>query len=111
MKNKLAASPKLKGALAYIMSEAFEIGYIPSLNKTDSERLCVILSNTDSGKCALLGTLKDDDESVIACTVDVKQWLWADTEGFTLNDITDCPDLSSRVFKWVPAEALPWILA
>jgi hypothetical protein len=60
MKTKLANSPKLKGALAWIMSEAFDLGYVPSINNTESKNLCLIISNVDSGKLALLGTMTDD---------------------------------------------------
>ena len=112
MKTKLAASPKLKGALAWIMSEAFDLGYIPSINNTQSNKLCLILSNADSGKVALLGTMKDDDgiTEIVAATVDVRKWIWAETEGFDRDDIIDDPKLYDKVFKRVPAEALPWIL-
>lgn len=108
MKTKLAASSKLKGALAWIMSEAFDLGYIPSINNTESTKLCLILSNKDSGKCALLGTCADSNgnEEVIAATVDVRKWIWAEDEGFTTDEIVDL----GTVFKKVPAEALPWIL-
>jgi|TARA_Y100000310_G_C20633810_1_gene790105 hypothetical protein len=113
MKTKLAASPKLKGALAWIMSEAFDLGYIPSVNNTESKKLCLILSNKDSGKCALLGTMKDESGNieVVACTVNVKSWQWAEEEGFTRDEIIDSDKLYRKVFKRVPAEALPWILA
>ena len=112
MKTKLAASPKLKGALAWIMSEAFDLGYIPSINNTESKKLCLILSNRDSGKCALLGTMYNDDGSseIVAATVDVNKWIWAEEEGFTTDDIVDKGELYGEVFKRVPAEALPWIL-
>ena len=113
MKTRLAASPKLQGALAWIMAESFELGYIPSINNTESSKLCLILSNKDSGKCALLGTMKNDDGNteVVACTVSVKNWLWAETEGFTRDEIVDTDKLYTKIFKRVPAEALPWILA
>ena len=58
---RLANSPKLHGALQWIMAEAFELGYIPSINNTESKKLCLVLSNKDSGKVALLGTMYDDD--------------------------------------------------
>tara|TARA_B100001123_G_scaffold437414_1_gene569555 strand:+ start:1208 stop:1546 length:339 start_codon:yes stop_codon:yes gene_type:complete len=111
MKTKLAASPKLKGALAWIMSESFDLGYIPSINNTQSDKLCLILSNADSGKCALLGTMEEDGKTeVVAATVDVHKWIWAESEGFTRDDIIDNSKLYDKVFKRVPAEALPWIL-
>ena len=113
MKSRLVASPKLKGALAWIMAEAFDLGYIPSITNTESKKLCLVLSNKDSGKCALLGTMYDDDGNaeIVACDVSVKNWLWAETEGFTTDDIVDNDKLYSKVFKRVPPEALPWILA
>ena len=112
MKTRLAASPKLKGALAWIMSEAFDLGYIPSINNTESKKLCLILSNKDSGKCALLGTMYDDsgNSEIVACEVNVKKWQWAEEEGFTRDQIIDTDKLYDKVFKRVPAEALPWIL-
>ena len=111
--SRLAASPKLHSTLLWIISEAFELGYIPSINNTESEKLCLILSNKDSGRCALLGTMRDDDGNaeVVACTVNVKSWLWAENEGFTRDEIVDTDKLYSKVFKRVPPEALPWILA
>ena len=110
---RLANSPELKGALQWILAEAFELGYIPSINNTESKKLCLILSNRDSGKVALLGTMYDGDGNaeVVACTVRVKNWLWAENEGFTTDDIVDNDKLYSKVFKRVPPEALPWILA
>ena len=110
---RLAASPKLQGALQWILSEAFELGYIPSINNTQSKKLCLILSNIDSGKCALLGTMINDDNKheVIACQVNVRSWLWAENEGFTVDQILGDDELYKKVFKRVPAEALPWILA
>ena len=110
---RLLASPKLHSALQWIMSEAFELGYIPSINNTESEKLCLILSNKDSGQVALLGTMYDDDGNteIVACTVRVKNWIWAETEGFTTDEIVDTDKLYNKVFKRVPPEALPWILA
>jgi hypothetical protein len=110
---RLAASPKLRSALQWILSEAFELGYILSINNTQSKKLCLILSNVDSGKCALLGTMVNEDnmQEVIACQVDVKSWLWAEDEGFTVDQIVDSDELYKKVFKRVPAEALPWVLA
>lgn len=111
--SRLAASPKLQGALQWILAEAFELGYIPSINNTESKKLCLVLSNKDSGKCALLGTMVDEEgnSEVVACTVSVKNWLWAENEGFTRDEIVDTDKLYSKVFKRVPPEALPWILA
>jgi hypothetical protein len=53
----------------------------------------------------------DGDTEVVACTVSVKNWLWAETEGFTRDEIVDTDKLYTKIFKRVPAEALPWILA
>ena len=113
MKSKLLQSPKLNGALQWIISEAFELGYIPAVNNTQSDKLCLILSNKDSGKVALLGTMYDDDgnSEVVACTVKVKNWLWAESEGFTRDEIVDNNKLYRKIFKKVPVEALPWVLA
>lgn len=108
MGNQLVQSPKLKAVLAWIMSESFELGYIPSINQTQSKKLCLILSNSDSGKCALLGTM---DDEVVSCTVDPHKWSWAESEGFTRDEITENPMLFDKVFKRVPPEALPWILS
>ena len=109
----LVSSPKLKGTLSWIMAEAFELGYIPAVNNTQSRKLCLVLSNQDSGKVALLGTMTDDNgEHVLtACTVSVKNWIWAETEGFTRDEIVDNNKLYHKIFKKVPVEALPWILA
>tara|TARA_Y100000310_G_C20374924_1_gene665267 strand:+ start:333 stop:686 length:354 start_codon:yes stop_codon:yes gene_type:complete len=110
---RLANSPELQGALQWILAEAFELGYIPSITNTESKKLCLVLSNKDSGKVALLGTMYDDDGTpeIVACDVMVKNWLWAENEGFTTDEIVDNDKLYSKVFKRVPPEALPWILA
>jgi hypothetical protein len=56
--------------------------------------------------------IDDTGESeVVACTVDVKGWLWAEEEGFSRDEIVDIDKLYHKIFKKVPAEALPWILA
>jgi len=109
----LAVSPKLRGALAWIMAEAFELGYIPAINNTQSRKSCLVLSNRDSGKIALLGTMTDDqgDPVLTACTVSIKNWLWAEDEGFARDEIIDNNKLYRKIFKKVPVEALPWILA
>lgn len=113
MKTKLLGKSELKHALSWIMSEAFEIGYIPTVDHTKSANLCLILSNKDSGKCALLGTMYDEDgkSEVAACTVSVDSWVWAEKEGFSLDDIIGTDKLYDNVFKRVPPEALPWILS
>jgi len=109
----LVSSPKLKGALTWIMAEAFDLGYIPSISNTQSHKPCLILSNVDSGKVALLGTMTDEggNACVTACTVSVKNWMYAETEGFSRDQIVDDDKLYRRIFKRVPVEALPWILA
>ena len=113
MRNRLLASPKLKGALAKFLTEAFELGYIPSINNTQSKKLCIVVSNHDSGKCALLGTTvnKKGDTEVSACTIDVPNWLWAESEGFTRDEIVDNDDLCRKIFKRVPVALLAELLA
>ena len=113
MKTKLLGKSELKHALSWIMSEAFEIGYIPSVDHTKSANACLILSNKDSGKCALLGTMrnKDGESEVAACTVSVSKWIWAESEGFSLDDIIGTDNLHDNVFKRVPPEAWPWIFS
>lgn len=113
MKNKLLESPKLRGALHWIMSEAFDLGYIPAINNTQSRKPCLILSNQDSGKVALLGTMNDDDgeQHVIACTVNVRNWIWAEDEGFTRDEIIESSKLYDKVFRKIPVEALPYALS
>ena len=105
--------PKLKGALEWLMSEAYDLGYIPSINNTQSSKLCLIIANEDKGKVALLGTMIDDigNEVPTACVVNIKSWLWAEAEGFTWDNIMTDNRLFKRVFVRVPVEFLPAALA
>ena len=105
--------PKLKGTLEWLMSEAYDLGYIPSINNTQSSKLCLIIANEDKGKVALLGTMIDDigDPVPTACMVNVKSWLWAESEGFTWNNIMTDDKLFRKVFVRVPVQFLPAALA
>ena len=113
MKNRLLSNPKLGSELATLMSEAFELGYIPSINNTQSDKLCLIISNADSGKCALLGTMIDKrgNTQVTACMVSAQNWLWAESEGFDRDEIVDNDDLCRKIFKRVPVALLADLLA
>lgn len=113
MESRLLANPKLKGALTQLISEAFELGYIPSINNTQSKKLCLIVSNHDSGKCALLGTMVDDKGGphVTACLINVDKWSWAESEGFHRDEIVDNDDLCRKIFKRVPVDLLADLLA
>ena len=113
MRNRLLASPKLKGALAQFLTEAFELGYIPAINNTQSKNLCLIISNSDSGRCALLGTMvnKRGKREVTACMVSPHNWLWAESEGFDRDEIVDNDVLCRKIFKRVPVALLADLLA
>lgn len=113
MKSRLADSPCLKGALANVMSKAFDLGYIPSINNTKSEKLCLIISNEDSGKCALLGTMINDSgiPTAVACLVNISDWQWAESEGFNWNQIMSNNTLYNKIFRKVPVDFLPDLLA
>ena len=112
MESRLAASPKLRGALAKLMNEAFKLGYIPSINNTKSDKLCLIISNEDSGKCALLGTMinRYGKTEVTACMVSTDNWLWAESEGFNRDEIVDNDVLCNKIFKRVPVQSLADLL-
>ena len=113
MESRLLSTPKLKSALTELMSQAFDLGYIPSVTNTKSTKLCLIISNEDSGKCALLGTMVDKQgESVVeACMVSVRNWLWAADEGFTRDEIVDNPHVCRKIFKRVPVDLLARLLS
>ena len=113
MESRLAASPKLRGALSKLMNKAFKLGYIPCINNTQSDKLCLIISNADSGKCALLGTMIDKrgNTQVTACMVSAHNWLWAESEGFDRDEIVDNDVLCRKIFKRVPVALLADLLA
>ena len=105
--------PQLKSALEWLMSEAYDLGYIPSINNTKSTKLCLIVSNEDKGKVALLGTMTDEigDSVPTACMVNIKGWRWAESEGFTWDNIMNDNKLFKKVFVRVPIDTLPSALA
>ena len=113
MKSRLLSTPKLKSALTRLMSEAFDLGYIPSVTNTKSTKLCLIISNEYSGKCALLGTMVDQQgrRAVEACMISIQNWAWAKDEGFTRDEVVDNPDLCRKIFKRVPVDRLAQLLS
>jgi len=59
----------------------------------------VILSNSASGKVVLVGVVEVSGTLVtVAYSVDPYKWSWAEKEGFTKDQITTNPKLSSEIF-------------
>ena len=104
---------KISGIVAQIMDKSWESGHKVDVNKTLSKKLCLILSNKKTGTVALLGTMTniDGEEVAEAVLVDVHQWIWAETEGFTRDQIVDDDRLCKRIFKRIPVHTLPQLLA
>ena len=104
---------KLDSVLAQIIDESWNNDSKLDINQTASKKRCLILSNKESGKVALLGTMKDElgKEVIEAVMVDIHQWQWAEDEGFTRDEIVDNDDLCRRIFKRVPVRDLPNLLA
>jgi hypothetical protein len=113
MRINIFMESKISGIVAQIMDKSWECGNKVDVNKTLSKSLCLILSNQNTGKVALLGTMTDmyGNERAEAVMVNVDQWCWAETEGFTRDQIVDDDRLCKRIFKRIPVHTLPQLLA
>ena len=103
--------------LGEVIIEASDFhGYIPNVSKTvmdNCKRYCLILSNKDSGKVALMGVMTDQagKEFINSFLIDVYKWNWASDEGFSIDEVFTDNRLYKQIFTMVPPNTLPKLLA
>ena len=62
---------------------------------------CVLVTNSTTKKMAWFGVMKDDrdNDTLVAFTINLPKWDWAETEGFDIDEIIDHEDLYDEIFE------------
>tara|TARA_R110000751_G_scaffold18252_3_gene55522 strand:- start:2661 stop:2984 length:324 start_codon:yes stop_codon:yes gene_type:complete len=107
MKNKV-----LLAKVNNIVSICFEQGSIIQVTPSVSKNT-FILSNRNNQKIIMIGMLtnKEGDSIIGACDVNVSKFLWASTEGFSIDDMFREAGLYTDIFNLIPVENAIELLA
>lgn len=107
MKNKV-----LLAKVNNIVSVCFEQGSIIQVTPSASKNT-FILSNKNRHRIIMIGilTTEQGDEVIGACDVNVSKFLWASTEGFSIDDMFRESGLYTDIFNIIPVDSAIELLA
>ena len=102
----------LKSKANVCRTRAKVLGYDIEIVNCDPDNL-ILLVNRKREKVAALGLEvdKNGEPSFTSFMIDVRKWMWAESEGFTKEEMTEPEsELRSMIFEVVPYEDLPELL-
>ena len=87
-----------------VLHEANDKGCNLSVKRVEKEGY--IITNEDGLRVVGLGifSYKEKDPMIGAFVINVKNYKWADAEGFTLDDMVDDDKLAGTIFNLIPVD-------
>jgi hypothetical protein len=99
----------LKGQLLLFMGQAIDLNYIPHIYPVMTEATdCIIAVHQEEGKTGFLGVMQNQygRDVVTSYIIHFNKWIWAETEGFTMDDIFTADVLCDDIFELIQPKHL-----
>ncbi len=99
----------LRIGLIQFLDRCLQSDFFPTVHLTDKRYgECVLIINTSNNRVSWLGVMQtvEGDDILVSFMINLPKWCWAETEGFTIDNILDNNTLCDAVFQLTDPEEL-----